>query len=512
MVDLRLLVELAHACEDVLHGLRRQSSPLTTDIITLLLETVDWLKQQLALASPGHYPDQPNPALLARLAPFRPTTEDNTAPAPTSSPDTPAAAPLPKTDSLLEQEREALAVTHLRINSDELDNLVTQVNTLSRDAAALVQQLREDNHAPTAARLTDVLQQCTVLDNALRRTLDDVQHSVLALREIPLSTVLNRLPRIVRKRAGELDKPVQLLMNGGDLLIDKGMIDDITEPLVHILQNAIDHGIETAAERQAAGKSPSANIQITASEHNGQLRIDVEDDGRGIDWRLIRDKVRQKGLGDPTEDRSDYWLSFLFSREYHAHGYSVGTSASGLDCVRQRLTAIGGTMDLRSDVGHGTRIIMRVPVSLAIERVMLVNVANQVFAIPLRYIGEVTRLRTALIENMNGQPLMELRGNPLPLYPLGHLLNLPHTRMALHDQQDVMVIHHEQRQIGLVVDQLHSRQELFLRELHPDLRQIPGVGGVSLLGSGEVVIVLDPAALFSLAQQRPWLLPDTEAS
>lgn len=522
MVDLRLLVDLAHACEDVLHGVRRQNNAVTPDIKMLLLETVDWLKQQLALASPGQYPDQPNDSLLARLAPFRPAhTDDDSDSTITTTAIPPPAEPMPKSESLLEQERDALAVTHLRVSSDALDELVTQVNAMSRDAAALVNCLHDDStlallttlkqqqtdHAPSTQAVQTLLQQCATIDDALHNALDTVQQSILTLREIPLSTVLNRLPRIVRRRAGELDKPTQLLMSGGDLLIDKGMIDEITEPLVHILQNAIDHGIETQAERADAGKPPMATLQITASERDGRLCIEVEDDGRGIDWRTVREKVLQKGLGNATDERPDYWLAFLFSREYHEHGYTAGASASGLDRVRQRLTAIGGAMDIRSEAGKGTRMIMHIPVSLAIQRVMLAEAAGQTFALPLRHIGEVTRLRTALVDDMAGQPVMELRGNPLPLYPLGHLLDLPQADEQLDDRQDVMVVHHGSRCIGLVVDRIHSRQELFLRELHADLRTIPGVGGASLLGNGEVVIILDPDALFSLASRRPWHWP-----
>jgi two-component system chemotaxis sensor kinase CheA len=511
MVDLRVLVDLAHACEDVLHGLRRSGSHVTPEIKSLLLETADWLKQQLALASPGHYPLLAHESLLTRLAPFRPPEEGDPENTLTAAPA--AATPPPsKADSLLEQEREALAITNLRINSDKLDELVTRVGIMSQQTAALVHQLQQEqdtDNTPSDAiffeQFAALHHRLSVAESEIHNTLNGIQQAALGLREIPLSTVLNRLPRIVRKRAGDLDKQVQLQIDGGDLLIDKGMIDEITEPLVHILQNAIDHGIETPAARLASGKPALASLHITATEYNDLLRIEVTDDGCGIDWKSIRNKVIQKGLaaGHHENTHPEFWLAYLFSREYHQLDNGTDENTSGLDLVRHRLTSIGGTMDINSEAGVGTRMVMRMPVSVAIQSVMLVETAGQTYALPLRNIQEICNTQGAMFDTLEDQPIVEVRGNPLPLYPLSHLLQLEQHATPLQAQEEILILQHDQHWLAIAVDRLIGRQDLFVRDLHADLRGIPGIGGASLLGNGQVVIILDAEALFALAKKRP---------
>lgn len=554
MVDLQLLVAVAHAGEDVLHGLRQTETPVDKAIKSLLLETVDWLKEQLEQATPGNYPSASNDSLLARLAPYRPiedadaqATTDNTLTGTTQSEEAlPQPTPAPKAASLLDEERESLAISTLRISSSKLDDLVTHVSSIAQQEAALSQCIndtklramlsaakhalaRRDRQALIHTFNTFQLfrQQLLEAESALHSDATHIQQTVLDLRVIPLSTVFNRLPRIVRKRAGDLDKPVQLMIDGGDISIDKGMIDEVTEPLVHILQNAIDHGIETADERKALEKPPTATITIHAIERSGVLQIDIRDDGRGIDFRQIRERVVQKGIAraDDNNPLPEYWLAFLFTREYHQHAYDIEEeNLSGLDRVRTRLTAIGGSMSLKSEHGLGTHITMRVPVTVAIQSVMLVQADAQTLAIPIRNILEIVSTTHAQLQVENGQSLFLLRGNPLPVFHVNQLVPFDktyNTDQQTHETQhsavqwtvdgqqrlELLILQHDIDSIALAVDAVLERQDLFVRAIHPDIRHIPGVGAVSLLGNGKVVIILDTENLFALARQKPQHLP-----
>ena len=312
------------------------------------------------------------------------------------------------------------------------------------------------------------------------------------------------------------------------------MIDETTEPLVHILQNAIDHGIETAEERKAVGKPPTAQISITAIEQGGLLRLDIRDDGCGIDYRRIREKAIRKGLAgiDLACEKPDYWLSFLFSREFHqvdetsaedndSTAKTVKEDVSGLDRVRNRLTAIGGSMEVKSEPGIGTHMIMRVPRTVAIQSIMLVQAGEQTLAVPTRNVLGIVSVSPAELQTEAEQSMLILRGNALPVYQLNHLLKndlLPLDNSApltvdqpttqpdnSSSQQEILILQHDVHCIALAVDNVLQRQELFVRDIHPDLRNIPGVGGISLLGNGDVVIILDPENLFMLARQKPHL-------
>lgn len=561
MVDLQLLVAVAHAGEDVLHGLRQTETPVDKAIKSLLLETVDWLKEQLEQATPGNYPSASNDSLLARLAPYRPIedevhsdTSDNAdvqaaldkpiAGTPQSEEALPK--PAPKAASLLDEERESLSISTLRISSSKLDDLVTHVSSIAQQEAVLSQRINDNMLRATLTAAKHALarrdrqalvhtfntfqlfrQQLLEAESALQSDVSHIQQAVLDLRVIPLSTVFNRLPRIVRKRAGDLGKPVQLVIDGGDISIDKGMIDEVTEPLVHILQNAIDHGIETADERKALEKPATATITIHAIEHSGVLQIDIRDDGRGMDFRQIRERVIQKGIAraDDHNPSPEYWLAFLFTREYHQHTYDTEEeNLSGLDRVRTRLTAIGGSMSLNSEHGLGTHITMRVPVTVAIQSVMLIQTGAQTLAIPIRNILEIVSTSHTQLQVEKGQSLFFLRGNPLPVFHINQLVPFDkpyHTDQPTQEKQyssaqwtvdgqqrvELLILQHDIHSIALAVDAVLERQELFVRAVHPDIRHIPGVGAASLLGNGKVVIILDTENLFALARQKPHLLP-----
>lgn len=528
MVDFQMAMELAHACEDVLHGLRKNNSIPDRAIRKYLLESIDWIKQQLAAASPGQYPQQANEALLAKLAPFRIMEEELTDASPEEKQAENDGPEESATQNIIE-EKEALVVDTLRISSDSLDNLVTNVSQLVLKEGALSStiydekisqmldktrreiqnlQLGENVDAGIMEELLDIFyryrQTLLQTDTGIQAAISNIQQEVLDLRIIPLSTIFNRLPRIVRQKANTVGKQVQLIIEGGDVSIDKGMIEIISEPLIHLLHNAVIHGIESTADRREAGKPDMSQISILASEQSGLLRIEVIDDGRGIDYLAVREKAIRKGFAKETDERKNpqHWLNFLF---VHGLNSDKNNRNTGLDIVRDQLSGIGGAIDVYSTPGNGTRFVMRMPVTVAIQSALLVRSTGQTFAIPTRHLVEIIELPRNKLQEKGNQAIIDLRENILPIYSLSTLLELGKNREESHDATalTLLILQNESEGIALAVDDVLGRQELFLRDIHPDLRKIPGVGGISLLGNGNAIIILDCAGLFMLAQKNP---------
>jgi two-component system chemotaxis sensor kinase CheA len=282
------------------------------------------------------------------------------------------------------------------------------------------------------------------------------------------------------------------------------MIEIVSEPLIHVLHNAVIHGIETAEDRQISKKPDVSQIRIAASEQGNMLRIEVIDDGRGIDYRAIRKKAILKGFAREDDENMDpgYWLNFLFVNGLNSESAHRTT---GLDIVRDQLSSIGGTIDIQSNPGEGTRFIMRMPVTVAIQSAILVSTAEQVYAIPARHVIEILELPPEKLKAQQNQAFIDLRGNSLPVYRLKNLLNLKseHKSSRKSSKIKLLVLQNENDSLALAIDNIVGRQELFLREVHQDLRSIPGISGISLLGNGNAIIILDCNNLFSLAKINP---------
>lgn len=528
MVDFQMPMELAHACEDVLHGMRKNNDIPNENIRKYLLEAIDWIKQQLAIASPGQYPQQANETLLAQLAPFRVMEDEFSAEESFQTQKTDFDEKEALAAKKMAEEKEALSVDTLRINSYSLDNLVTNVSQLALKENSLSNTIHDEriNHTLTKARqqlqrlragenvntdaisellqiFTQYRQELTQADVSIQATIDIIQQEVMDLRVIPLSTIFNRLPRIIRQKANAAGKQVQLIIEGGDLSIDKGMIEIISEPLIHLLHNAVTHGIETTQERQALGKPDMSRISILANEKNNLLHIEVIDDGRGIDYLKIREKAILQGLAKENDEHQEpeYWLNFLF---LYGMSTSHANRATGLDIVRNQLSSIGGSISIQSKPDNGTRFVMRMPVTVAIQSAILVMASTQTFAIPSRYLTEIIEVPHDNLQTMQNQVAIDLRGNMLPVYHLEKLLTLDKAcqNSEISSTLMLLILQNDNHSIALAIDNVMGKQEFFLRDIHPDLRNIPGIGGISLLGNGNAVIILDCDNLFALAKNH----------
>ena len=347
----------------------------------------------------------------------------------------------------------------------------------------------------------------------LATTLGRLQEAALELRVVPVETVFARLPRLARDLAASHGKQVRVEVDGRGVRIDKGMVDQLLDPLIHMVRNAIDHGIETPGERLAVGKPPVATLAVRAGQRENRVVIEVTDDGRGLDAEAIRSRAVQRGLvGDATSRllRDADLFRLILVPGFSTADTITETSGRGvgMDVVHTSVNRLGGTIDIRSDAGRGATFTLRLPLSAAIQDVLLVDVDGALHAIPVRHLLELTRASAEQIQIVHGQTVMLLHGALLPVYRLTALLDGGGGGGELPaGERPIVVLGDGRRRLGLQVDRVVRRQELFVRDIHPRVAAIPGIGGAALLGDGKVVLIVDGGDLFQLAEAREQSAP-----
>lgn len=427
----------------------------------------------------------------------------------------------------------------LRVGSTNLDHFVNQVGELVmlqnmmshvlydnksferlRKSQSLISRMQSssrlipqelDELKKTLSSLEEYHREILQADMRFKSTLGHLQESVMELRVVPVAMVFNRLPRIVRNLSNAQGKKVQIDIVGEDVQIDKGMVEMLIEPLMHMVRNSIDHGIETAEERKLLGKPEVAILSLNARQQNGSLIIEITDDGKGLDYEKILQQAIKRGLlankGEAPLSKRDLG-NLIFLPGFSTSETITETSGRGvgMDVVKTKIVQMGGLIDIFSESGKGTTFVLRLPLSVAIQGVVLVSAGGQQLAIPERNVSEVLMISGEELQLVQGQTVMMLRNMTLPIYRLDKLMGRDgHTRYTgplSESDFEVVVINNGIYRIGVIVDKILERQELFVRDLHSDLGAIPCIGSVSILGDGNVVIILDCENIFELAAQN----------
>jgi chemotaxis protein histidine kinase CheA len=345
------------------------------------------------------------------------------------------------------------------------------------------------------------------LDTQLSRSVDRLREAALDLRVVPIETLFNQFPRVVRELARVQGKLVRFATEGGEVRIDKSMVEMLYDPLMHMVRNAIDHGIEPPADREGAGKPAQATLSLRAIQRNSRVVVEIVDDGRGIATEAVRAKAVRQGLigeEDGLRLSAETVREFIFAPGFSTADTVTETSGRGvgMDVVRNAITRLGGSIAIRTREGAGTAFAIDLPLSAAILRTLLVQVDDQVLAIPDRFVEEVCGFTAKDFHRVSGCWTVMRRKRVLPVVRLADALGFP----AEGDwppsgpgQRLVVVLRQGSRRIGLEIDKLLRRGDLFVRESHPGLAEVPGVGGVSLLNDGRIVIILDGDELCRLA-------------
>jgi chemotaxis protein histidine kinase CheA len=365
-----------------------------------------------------------------------------------------------------------------------------------------------------AESLDDQLRRLQETEAVIQGALSRLQDSVMGLRVVPVELVFKRFPRMVRDLALAQGKQIRLELLGQEVKIDKAMVESLADPLLHMVRNSADHGVESPEDRRKAGKAEEAVIRIQAEQQGSRIIIRVVDDGKGIDPERVRRKAVERGLvkdEDSLQMSKEDILGFIFRPAFSTSDVVTETSGRGvgMDVVRTSVMRLGGTIQLDSEVGRGTTFTMQMPLSAAVQEVLLVNTAGQTLAIPGRYVAELVEVSPDEYQTVKGRTAILLRGNFLPIVRLEEVLGYPPAQKQSH--RYVVVLSDGQRTLGVSVQEFVGRQELFTKDIHPRLAALPGVGGASILGDGRVVLILDAAALYRLAEnlQTPHHLPVT---
>ncbi len=512
------LEKVAHVGENVLSRLRDGELVASPQLATSLFHLLDRLREILVeVAATGDEPTGDDMALIAELNAWL------------------SGAPVDESDGIdidfeagldaLERQDAALASAaqshsqEVQPDAPQPDSSAEQPDRRAASVALMDQTVRLD--VALLDRMMNlvgelvltrnrVLQQSAVAGDAelmstaqhLDRTTSELQECVMKTRLQPLSVVWNKIPRIIRDVAGSLGKEVELVQEGETTELDKAIIEAIKDPFTHIVRNALDHGIEAPGERERAGKPRVGTLRLRARQEGGQVTIDISDDGKGIDSGVIKRKAVEKGVitqakADEMTERDALLLIFAAGFSTAAQVTNVSGRGVGMDVVRTHIEKLGGTVEIQSALGVGTTLTLRIPLTLAIVPALTVRSGDQTFALPQSGILEIVGLtgRTGQTFEMHGAPMLRLRDRLLPLVSLRSALGT--SDAAFGRGAIVIVCQSEGRSVGIVVDGVEKTQEIVVKPLGKWTSGVGIYAGATILGNGDVSLILDLPGLLS---------------
>lgn len=377
----------------------------------------------------------------------------------------------------------------IRVDIERLDMLMNLFSELLIDRVRLEQLASE-------IKRTDLLE--TV--EHMGRVSSDLQNVVMKLRMMPVESVFNRFPRMIRDIAKTLNKKVDLVITGAETELDRTVLDEMGDPLVHLLRNSVDHGIESIEDRLAVGKPETGTVNLRAFHSGNHVFIEVEEDGRGINRERVLKTAMKNGIvtqeqGDRMTDQEVYQLLF-------ASGFSTAEKISdisgrgvGLDVVKTKIESLGGSVLVTSTPGKGTKFSIQLPLTLSIISAMMVKLGKEKYAIPLSSIVETSIVQRSRIRAMHGNRMMEYRNSVIPLISLSQLFEVPDYSEEDEKESEVVVVRKGDKIAGIVVDELIGQQEIVLKSLGKYLTNLFAVSGSTILGDGQVALIVDTNAL-----------------
>jgi two-component system chemotaxis sensor kinase CheA len=377
---------------------------------------------------------------------------------------------------------------------DALMNVVGELAIVKNALARLGERIRAEGGRQLGSELHSI-------QRSFDRRLGEMQNGILEVRMVPLGQVFDRLARVVRQIGREMGKDIRLVITGAETEIDKLIVEELSDPLMHVVRNAIDHGIEVAEERLRVGKPLAGTIALNAFQKGNHVVIEVEDDGHGIDERAIVERAVALGKVHADEVsqlvRSEIFnLIFLPGLSTRKEASDYSGRGVGMDVVKTNISKLGGVIDLHSEAEIGTKLTITLPVTLAIVSALLVRIVGRVFAMPLTAVAEAITLDETQVRMLDGREVMTLRGVTLPICRLGRIFGLsPLPGIPAPKRQYVVVATLGSRRLGFAVDDLQGQQDIVIKPLGKSLSGVRGFSGATELGDQRVALVLDPASL-----------------
>lgn len=390
----------------------------------------------------------------------------------------------------------------IRVDVSRLEQLLNLTGELVLQKNRVGGMCRRLCSAQSSHELAEEFQQ---IASDLDRVTSELQAGVMKTRLQPLNKLFSRYPRVIRDLAKATGKQIELDIVGGDTEVDKSVLELLADPMVHIMRNSADHGLEDPEQRLASGKSSGGTIRIEAAHEGSHVTVRIGDDGRGIDPRVIAEKIVEKGLA--SREEVDAMPEASIIRHVFAPGFSTRQEASdlsgrgvGMDVVNTNIAKLSGIVDIESTVGQGTRVTIKIPLTLAIMQAMMIEVADSVYAVPLTNIIEIVQPEDADISTINGQPVLRLRDMVTPLVDLQSRLDCGEIESRA---KFAVIVGHGAERIGLMVHRLIGQQEIVAKPLDDLVERGQSISGATVRADGGVSLILDIASLLSLTRGRP---------
>jgi two-component system, chemotaxis family, sensor kinase CheA len=478
------ITTVAHQMEDVLDRLRKQELKVTPEIIETMFKSLDVLEPLLQEVSSGEDKKVDITETIVKLKMIMEQKKPE-ADQPAKEAETGTGEGEKKTVN--NEKGNKRAQTSVRINIEHLDNLMNLVGELVINKARLFQiganyKLGELNESLTQ----------------LERITGSLQEEVLKTRMIPVSHIFDRYPRVVRDLAKLKNKEINFEIEGSDIELDRMIVDEINDPLIHLIRNSVDHGVESPQERVKKGKSEVGYVKLSARREKGYVRIELTDDGKGMDPNEIAQKAIEKGMlaKEKLALMTEQEMLMLICEP----GFSTAAEISdisgrgvGMDVVKTKVEAFNGSVTIETQKGKGSTFIIKLPLTLAIIQSLMVKVADEVYAIPLSNITEINSFAPDLIRTIEKKEVIKIREEIMPLVSLREVFDLP--KRAYGEEIYVVTVEVGEKRLGLVVDSLYSREEIVIKTLSGILKRTKGISGATILGDGRVVLIVDIAGI-----------------
>jgi len=386
----------------------------------------------------------------------------------------------------------------IRVDITKLDSLLNVVGELVLNKAVINQIGKE---MMQTQGLVGSVAELFKASQDLDRRVTELQEGLIEIRMVPVGQIFERLTLAIRKLSRELSKEVNLLISGEETKLDKSMVEAVADPLLHLIRNAIDHGIESKEDRKLAGKPEIGTIQLSAVQRGNTVAIEVSDDGRGIDLERVYQKALQKGIAEKEKTYSqNELLNFLFLPGFSTanHVTEVSGRGVGLDVVSKNLARLNGIVDIETLQGKGTKFIITLPITLVIIKALIIRVGSELYAIPLNAVSESLMIERREIKTVEQREVVQLRNQTLSLLHISDIFSLPPAEKQ-EERLYVIVVGLAEKRIGLVVDSIEGQQEIVIKAIGETLRTVPGIAGATELGNRQVILVLDVGAFIEEA-------------
>ena len=547
-IGLTRIVEVAHHAENVLNQLRQGMMKAEPAVIDIILEAMDALKLLLEEVHTGVQADVDIDTLTMKLDLLLQWGEDQSASHESSGPSAPhseeagmavppeefeAAEPLspsppqpaeivshnpspphppqslssapPQSEASPAQSSGVEVDQTIRVETSRLDNVMNLVGELVLGRNRLVRLATDTSDDEDREKQQKDIAEAVI---QLSRVTTDLQLAVIKTRMQPIKKVLGKFPRMVRDLSRKLGKEARLELSGEETELDKSVIEEIGDPLVHIIRNAIDHGLEMPEERLASGKSPEGVVKISAYQEGNSIVIEISDDGHGVNVERVRKKAIERNLisaADADRMSTDELVNLIFLPGFSTAEKVTDVSGRGvgMDVVRTNINKINGTVEIRSQNGLGSTFVINLPLTIAIIQALMVAIGEEVYAVPLQSVVETVKITESDIRTLSGAEVLNLRNQVLPLLRLRDEFKIPgESHESAGKNRYVVVVQLGSRSVGLVVEALPYQEEVVIKSMGPILSGIRGMAGATITGDGKVVLILDVGEILQDIQIR----------